>query len=288
MELENAIYGLIVRTSTTLPSDVELTLSESLKSEEDESVGSGTLKVLLENIKLASEKKVPLCQDTGAITIYVKKPVGENEKEIKLAIFEAVRKATAENILRPNTVDSVSGVNSGDNTGVGMPQVFFEENDSDSIEIALLLKGGGSENVSTQYSLPDKKLNAGRDLEGVRKCALDTVFKAQGNGCPPGVLAVVVGGDRSSGYSQAKKLFFRKIGERNEDKKLAELEEKILSESNELGIGPAGLGGKTTLLDVKVDAVHRIPASFFVTVAYNCWALRRGILSYKDGEATYD
>jgi fumarate hydratase class I len=137
------------------------------------------------------------------------------------------------------------------------------------------MKGGGSENMSRQYSLPDASIGAGRDLEGVRRCVLDAVQKAQGYGCAPGILGVCVGGDRACGFEEAKHQLLRRLGDKNPDPELASLEERILEEANSLGIGPMGLGGKTTLLGVKLGSRPRVPASFFVTVAYLCWAARR-------------
>jgi fumarate hydratase class I len=143
------------------------------------------------------------------------------------------------------------------------------------------MKGGGSENMSRQYSLPDASLGAGRDLEGVRKCVLDAVFSAQGYGCAPGVIGVCIGGDRASGFEEAKLQLLREIGGISTDRKMRAFEKKLLGECNSLGIGPMGLGGKTTVLDVHVGSRPRVPASFFVTVAYLCWAARRRSLEFK-------
>jgi fumarate hydratase class I len=138
------------------------------------------------------------------------------------------------------------------------------------------MKGGGSENMSRQYSLPDSALGAGRDIAGVRKCILDAVQKTQGYGCAPGILGVCIGGDRASGYETAKEQLLRPLDEKGSaDMQLRRLENRILKEANSLGIGPMGLGGNTTLLGVKIAARTRVPASFFVTVAYLCWAARR-------------
>jgi fumarate hydratase class I len=138
-----------------------------------------------------------------------------------------------------------------------------------------MLKGGGCENVGTQYSLPDTTLNAGRDMAGVRACILDAVYQAQGRGCAPGVLGVCIGGDRATGYAHSKEQFKRKLSDRSSVKALAKLETGILKEAQQLGIGPMGLGGQTTLLGLKLGALSRLPASYFVSVSYMCWAFRR-------------
>jgi len=129
--------------------------------------------------------------------------------------------------------------------------------------------------VSAQYSMPYAALDAGRDLEGVRRVVLDAVRKAEGKGCPPGILGVCIGGDRGGAYVEAKHQLLRLLDDVNPDPVLAALEARILADANQLGIGPLGLGGKSTLLGVKIGKLHRVPASFFVTISYMCWENRR-------------
>ncbi len=204
--------------------------------------------------------------------------------QAEAAVAEATRRA----YLRPNAVDSLTGRNSGNNLGIGFPVFHFEEGGPDDpLEVALLLKGGGSENVSIQYSLPYEPLKAGRDLEGVRRVVLDAVHRAQGEGCAPGILGVCIGGDRGTGYMYAKMQLLRPLDDTNPVPELAALEERLLRECNELGVGPMGFGGKTTVLGVKIGAAHRLPASFFVTVAYMCWACRRARMTVRNGEVLY-
>jgi fumarate hydratase class I len=191
-------------------------------------------------------------------------------------IRAAVAKATALAYLRPNAVDAVTGVNSGNNLGDdAFPTIHFQESEEEELIVDLLLKGGGCENVGVQYSLPDGRLGAGRDMEGVRKVCLDATYKAQGKGCAPGILGVAIGGDRGSSYYGSKEALFRMMEDENPDPKLAALEERIYDEANQLGIGPMGFGGKTTVLGVKIKGMHRLPASYFVSVSYMCWAHRR-------------
>ena len=160
----------------------------------------------------------------------------------------------------------------------------FQQGARKTVDVRLLMKGGGSENVSCQYSLPNEDLRADRDLEGVRRCMLDAVWQAQGNGCAPGVLGVCIGGDRATGYAHAKEQFLRKLNERSPVKCLASLERRIVKDASRLGIGPMGLGGRTTLLAAKIGALSRLPASFFVSVSYMCWAFRRrGVLLGPEG-----
>jgi fumarate hydratase class I len=214
---------------------------------------------------------------------WVSYPVGVSTRLLQGALEEAVRKATELNYLRPNAVDSVTGKNTGDGAGRGIPHVHFKEWDDPAVEVRMILKGGGCENVGVQYKLPDTRLGAGRDLEGVRRVVLDSVVQAQGKGCAPGVLGVCVGGDRVSGFEESKCQLLRPLADRNPESELAELEERLLREGNELGIGPMGFGGETTLLGVKLGVLDRLPASYFVTISYMCWADRRAGVRIENG-----
>ncbi len=265
----------IRQASCELPADIIKSLEYAHSVEESTSTAASVLETILKNIKLAKESSRPLCQDTGLPTFYVSYPPNVLPDRIKKSIEDAIVQVTEEGYLRPNAVDPITGRNSGNNLGEGIPALEFNEWDRDIIKIKCLLKGGGSENVSVQYSLPSAELSAGRDLQGVEACVMDAVMKAQGNGCAPGIIGVGIGGDRISGYETAKKQLFRELDDQNEDPKLNELEQALFGKLNELGIGPMGLGGKTTVLSVKIGTAHRIPASYFVSIAYMCWACRR-------------
>jgi fumarate hydratase, class I len=202
-------------------------------------------------------------------------PVGFDQITFEEMAKEAVKLATKKGYLRQNSVDSLTGVNDGTNVGPGAPVFHFHQHRSLEVSVRLVLKGGGCENVGAQYSLPSEKLNANRDLDGCRKAILDAVLQAQGKGCGPGILGVCIGGDRATSYEMSKTQFLRLIPDRNPNPKLDALEQDILKTANELGIGPMGFGGKTTLLGVKICAVNRLPASYFVSISYMCWAYRR-------------
>jgi fumarate hydratase class I len=270
-----ALFDLVRRTACELPEDVEAALKRSHDDEAPDSTARMILATFLENMALAREKQVPLCQDTGMPLFFIHHPPGLSHRVMRRVCEEAVARATREQYLRHNAVDPVTGLNSGNNVGKGFPGIFFEEWDDEAVSVALMLKGGGSENVGRQYSMPDDLLAAGRDLEGVRRVVLDAVRRAEGKGCPPGILGICIGGDRGSAYLHSKHQLLRPLGDVNPDPALAALEERILREANTLGIGPLGLGGKTTLLGVKIGALHRVPASYFVTVTYMCWEHRR-------------
>jgi fumarate hydratase class I len=270
-----ALFDLIRRTACDLPEDVEAALKRAHDEEAPDSRARTILSLFLENIALAREKQVPLCQDTGLPLFFIHHPPGLSRRATVKACEEAVARATREQYLRPNAVDPVTGRNSGNSVGAGIPGVYFEEGDDEAVSVALMLKGGGSENVGRQYSLPDDALKAGRDLEGVRRVILDAVRRAEGKGCAPGILGICIGGDRGSGYFHSKHQLLRSLDDVNPDPVLAGLEGRILREANTLGIGPLGLGGETTLLGAKVGALHRVPASYFVTVTYMCWEYRR-------------
>jgi len=270
------IIELIRLTSTSLPADVESALTSSFEKEQVNSTSKNVLRAILENIKIAREGSVPLCQDTGTPIFFVRFPMEYRAIHLSRMIRAAVAEATANSYLRPNAVDGLTGVNSGDNLGEKhFPSIHFEEIEGDTLTIDLLLKGGGCENVGRQYSLPDTNLHAGRDLDGVRKAALDAVFLAQGQGCAPGFLGITVGGDRGTSYLASKEVFTEKVGSLTPDPEIANLEERITNEANELMIGPMGFGGKPTILGTRITGAHRLPASFFVTISYMCWAYRR-------------
>jgi fumarate hydratase class I len=287
-KLSEHFLELIRRASTVLPRDVEEAIERGIENEGEGSGAASTLRLLLENARQAKEGATPICQDTGALLFFVDIGPDFRQKEVEAAARTAAAEATAKYYLRPNAVDAVTGKNSGDNTGIGMPYFHFDQMDEDGLRVRLLLKGGGSENVSAQYKLPDGGLKAGRDLDGVRKCVIDAVYNAQGKGCAPGVIAICIGGDRGSGFASSKMQFLRDLGDTNPDSTLAELEDRLMTELNELGVGPSGFGGKTTVLGVKIGKRHRVPASFFVSVSYLCWATRKAAMMVKGGEVSYD
>ena len=219
---------------------------------------------------------------------YIDFPDASSEKPYREAVKWAAAEATARQYLRPNAVDPVSGKNTGNNVGVNAPYIHFHQWDKDEVRIRLILKGGGSENVGSQYKLPHPALKAGRDLNGVRKVIIDAIRNAQGLGCAPGIIGVGIGGGRDTSYSLSKEQFFRKMGQRSEDPQLAEFELQLYEDLNKLKIGPMGFGGNTTVMDVFVASQSRHPATFYVSISYNCWAFRRKTLTIKNGEALYD
>lgn len=275
---KDSMYQLIVETSTNLPPDVRRAIARAKLAEEVGTRASLALSTIAENIQMAEQEQLPICQDTGMPTFFVRCPVGANQIEMKRMICEAVAEATKQGKLRPNSVDSVTGQNSGNNLGPGTPVIHFEQWEKDEIEVRLILKGGGCENKNIQYSLPTELEGlgrAGRDLDGVRKCILHAVYQAQGQGCSAGFIGVGIGGDRTTGYELAKEQLLRPLDDVNPVPELAKLESYILETANRLEIGTMGFGGRVTLLGCKIGAINRLPASFFVSVAYNCWAFRR-------------
>jgi fumarate hydratase class I len=266
---------IIRKTSTELPEDVIEAIEAGKAKEQKESRGEYALGIIGKNIQLARVKSQPLCQDTGSILFYVHYPYKTDAELLGRLIRKAVVQATKKGYLRQNSVDSLTGENNGTNVGPGSPTLHLEPWKKDFFDIRLMLKGGGCENVGAQYSLPDGRIGAGRDIAGVKKCILDAVQQAQGKGCGPGILGVTIGGDRATGYLASKEQFLRKLDDKNKNPVLAQLEQECTDDANRLGIGPMGFGGKTTLLGVKVTALNRLPASFFVSVSYMCWAFRR-------------
>ena len=279
--LTETILELIRRTSTDLPDDVVSALEQAHAREEPDSAAKQALDTILENIKLAKKNSTPICQDTGTVIYHVYMPFGYSMLNITEQIHAATVKATELAYLRPNAVDSITGVNSGNNLGIGSPTIEFHKWKDETLRIDLMLKGGGCENVGAQYSLPNSDLKANRDLEGVKKVVLDAIYQAQGRGCAPGIIGVGIGGDRGTSMLLAKKQLFRKLDERSPIPELADSENELLQKANTLKIGPMGFGGATTVLGIQMGAMHRIPASYFVSIAYMCWADRRGSLLYQ-------
>lgn len=274
----DSIVSLIVKTSTDLPPDVRAAMRHAAGTEDDSSRAGQAFNIIKQNIDQAAEIEGAICQDTGMPTFEVKTPVGVNQIWMKKQIKDAIAEATKRGKLRPNSVDSITGENTGNNLGPGMPVIHFEQWERDEIEVKLLLKGGGCENMNAQYSLPatlDHLGRADRTLEGVRKCILHAVWNAQGKGCAPGAIGVCIGGDRTSGYVEAKQQLFRSLDDINPDARLADLEAEIMRTANTLGVGPMGFGGKISLIGCKIGVQNRLPASFFVSIAYDCWAYRR-------------
>jgi len=273
-----SLLELIIETSTNLPPDVRRAMGEALAGETPATQSHQALNIIATNIDMAHADEGAICQDTGMPTFVVHAPAGVNQIGFAAAIREAVAEATRRGKLRPNSVDSLSGKNSGNNLSAETPVIHFEQWEQDQIEVKLLLKGGGCENKNIQYSLPcelEHLGRAGRDLAGVKKCLLHAVWQAQGQGCAPGALGVCIGSDRAHGYDLAKGQLFRTLDDVNPNPELAKLEAEIMEEANRLGVGAMGFGGKASLIGCKIAAANRLPASFFVSVAYDCWAFRR-------------
>lgn len=277
--IERSLLELIRRTSCDLPADVEDALRKAQSQEAKGTRAHSTLAAIRANITLARANGAPLCQDTGTLLFHVQAPEDADPGPFTAAAKAAVSAATRAGQLRQNTIDAVTGDPYPLNLASGSPQIDFERAPRDTYDVRLVMKGGGSENVSRQYSLPDDLLGADRTLEGVRRCILDAIVRAQGHGCAPGILGVCIGGDRAQGFICAKQQFLRKLDDHALSPPLTGLENRIMRDALQLGVGPMGLGGRTTILAVKIGSLSRLPASFFVTVSYMCWAMRRrGVL----------
>jgi fumarate hydratase class I len=283
-QLFDSLLELIRRTSAEIPDDVHRAILNSRQHEQKGTIAESAMQIISKNIDLAKTKSQPICQDTGSILFYVDCPVGYGQMAFAETASEAVKVATKRGYLRQNSVDSVTGKNDGTNVGPGSPTIHFHQHKAADLGVRLMLKGGGCENVGAQYSLPNEKLKAYRDLDGCRKVILDAVLQAQGKGCGPGILGICVGGDRATGYEFSKHQLLRKLDDHNPNPELDRLEQDIVETANKLGIGPMGFGGATTLLGAKIGVLNRLPASYFVSISYMCWAYRRqGVNLSADG-----
>ncbi|AJC71668.1 fumarate hydratase [Thermococcus guaymasensis DSM 11113] len=274
--LVDAIVEAIRLAVTRIPDDVVSAIRDA-HAREDNEVARFNLENILKAIEIGKEDSIPVCQDTGTITFFVEAGVESPFLgEVKGWLMEATMRATEEIPLRPNAVDVLTGKNSGDNTGKGVPVIHWELVPGDDIRIAILPKGGGSENCSALAMLTPSE-----GWEGVRRFVLERVRECGGKPCPPAILGIGVGGGADYSLLLAKKALLRRVGERNPDEGIAKIEEEILEEVNALGIGPMGMGGKTTALDVKIEVAHRHPASFPVGLIVQCWANRRAFVEIK-------
>lgn len=288
-DLTNPILELIRKTSTDLPASVEKKLRDALQQEIPGSAAYGALETILKNVEMTRKNSTPICQDTGTPIFFVHHPADMNPALVTEQIRAAVDLATQRAYLRPNAVDPITGKNTGNNVGdAHFPSIYFTQVEGDTLTIDLMLKGGGCENVGRQYSLPDDRLGAGRDLEGVRKAVLDAVYQAQGEGCAPGFLGVSIGGDRGTSYTASKEALLRDVDDVHKDIVINALENQITKEANQLGIGPMGFGGKSTVLGTKITSLHRLPASYYVSVSYMCWAYRRRKMIINQYGITYE
>src|SRR5262245_54427065 len=183
--LHDSLLELIRRTSAEIPEDVHQAILASLEQEKQGTIAESAMKIIDQNIALARNKSQPICQDTGSIIFYVDCPLGYDQLLFEESAREAVKLATKKGYLRQNSVDSITGKNDGTNVGPGSPVTHFHQHRSQDVQVRLILKGGGCENVGAQYSLPNEELKANRDLDGCRKAILDAVLQAQGKGCGP-------------------------------------------------------------------------------------------------------
>ncbi|PIU56694.1 MAG: fumarate hydratase [Deltaproteobacteria bacterium CG07_land_8_20_14_0_80_38_7] len=276
--LYNSLLELIIKTSCEIPEDIKQEIMIAQKKEAKASIASKILSSILENIQMANTNHSPICQDTGVPIFFISGKDSSLDCLIENTADKAVKKAVSLGYLRNNSVDPIKGKALNSDNNITRALFYFNHSEKAKkqyTEISLLLKGGGSENVSSQYMLPDSLLEADRSLTGVKKCILNAILNAQGNGCAPGSAGVCIGGDRVTGFVEAKKQFLRRADDKNPIHELQILEKEILKLSNQLDIGPMGLGGKTTLLNCKIGSHSRHPASYFVTVSYMCWAYRR-------------
>ncbi len=281
MMIGAALVAALKRAATVLPDDVVVAL-KAARQRETSDMGAAQLDAILENVNVAREGAIPMCQDTGIQTFFVKAGVNSPHlKELRSWIETAVIDATAAIPLRPNTVDPFSGKNPGDNSGRFMPFINWELVDGDDVEISVLPKGGGSENMSTLKMLPP-----GVGLKGIKKAVVEHIVSCQGKPCPPTIVGVGIGGGADIALKLGKKAVLRPIGSHHETPEAAAMEQEMLELVNATGVGPMGVGGATTCLAVHIEYAHRHPASLPLGILVQCWADRRASVRLKaDGTA---
>ncbi|MBU1158232.1 MAG: fumarate hydratase [Candidatus Thermoplasmatota archaeon] len=280
-DIQNAVVELLRKTVVRLPSDVEQALNKAYETETDE-VPRMQLKAILDNIDLAKKGNTPMCQDTGVTIFYVTLPK-ECKVDVEKGIIEGVRRATKEVPLRPNAVHPITRKNPGDNVGDRMPYINWKVGDKDYIEITVMTKGAGSENMSALAMLTP---SAG--LKGIKEFAISTLLRAGSNPCPPTIIGMGIGGSSDICMKLAKEALLRPLDQRHADPEIAKLETELYEAINMLGIGPMGLGGKTTMLGLNIEYAYCHTASLPVAINVQCWAGRRGnVRIYPDGKTTF-
>jgi len=268
-KIEKGIVELIRKAEIELPEDVVTSLKKAYEIEEG--IGKIQIKNILENIDIARKTNRPMCQDTGVQTFFVK--IGKDFKDpgfLKDSITRAVITATKQIPLRPNTIEPFTHVNYKDNVGDFIPAITWDFTDGDTVEIFAIPKGGGSENMSKLVML-----KPGEGIKGVKDFIVKEMISAGGNPCPPTVVGIGIGGGADLAMKLGKQALLRPIGTSHPNKKIADIESFIKKEINKTGIGPMGLGGKTTVLDVHIEKAPRHPASLPVGLVVQCWADRR-------------
>jgi fumarate hydratase subunit alpha len=270
IKLEELIISLLRLAVLELPNDVIKSLETAFNKERN-LTAKNQLEAILQNVKLAKNHSIPICQDTGIQIFYIN--VGAQFpliSQLPTIIKNSVKKATDEIPLRPNTVNPLTNENPGDNNGLSIPWINWKVNSGTDLEITVFPKGGGSENVSKLAML-----TPGQGIKGMKRFVVDSVIEAGAKPCPPTILGIGLGGGADICLKIAKEQLFRPIGQRHLNPKIAEIEVELLDALNQTGIGPMGLGGDTTVLDVHIEATMRHPASFPVGLAVQCWAARR-------------
>jgi fumarate hydratase subunit alpha len=270
MDIEKSILEAIRLAETTIPEDVYKHLKMAYSMEENE-ISKSQLQSILDNVEYAREKQLPICQDTGTQTFFV--DVGFDfpfKKELVNSIVNAVSKATQNYYIRPNAVDPFSGKNPGNNVGRFIPYINWFLRDGDDATINVLPKGGGSENASALAML-----KPGEGIKGIKKFVIDQLVRAGANPCPPTIIGLGIGGGSDLSLIIAKRALLRPLGQRHEEKRIADLELELLDLANKTGVGTMGWGGKVSVLDVHIEYAYRHPASLPVGMVIQCWADRR-------------
>jgi fumarate hydratase subunit alpha len=273
-ELQPVLNEMLVHATTQLPADILMAIKEA-HAHETKDLAKKQLEAILTSAGLSDEKGLPLCQDTGLVTLFVSGELVNHVGEVEKALAHAAQDLTAKGAMRANVVHPLTRKNTGTNTGLSQPEVLIDKS-TDKTQMKMILKGAGSENFTNL-----KMMVPTASRQDMLKHILQVVIEAGGKTCPPNILGIGIGGSAIQAMFNSKRALLREIGSRHSDPDVAQFETSILKAGNELGIGTMGLGGDTTLLDVHIETAGTHTACLPIAISFGCWANRVAVAELK-------
>ena len=273
-ELQPVFDEMLTHATMQLPQDTLNAIKEA-HARESKDLVKKQLEAILTSSNLSELEKLPLCQDTGLVTLFVSGELTDHLDEIEKGLTHAVQKMTAKGAMRPNVVHPLTRKNTSTNTGLNQPEVLVDKS-TKKTSMKMILKGAGSENFTNL-----KMMVPTASRQDLFKHILQVVIEAGGKTCPPNILGIGIGGSSIQAMFNSKLALTREIGSRHPDPDTAKLETSLLSAINELGIGTMGLGGDTTALDVHIETAGTHTACLPVAISFGCWANRVAVAELK-------